>query len=116
VSATLDEQNTWEYYRQRRNKDAYYHYRSLCKSKNKRHGEEKDRMIQLRAVSSTTAEYVGSLSESAALDDDVTSSPCNYIVIVHVRCVRFNSNQCMCIVCQCSSARDMVTGAGSIYF
>ena len=33
VSAILDEQSTSEYYRQRRNKSAYYHYRSLCKSK-----------------------------------------------------------------------------------
>ena len=57
MSATLDEQNTREYYRQRRNKDAYYHYRSLCKSKNKRHGEEKDRMIQLRADITTDDDY-----------------------------------------------------------
>ena len=76
VSAILDEQSTWEYYRQRRNKSAYYHYRSLCKSKKrKRHSEEKDHMIQLRAVGSSTAEYVGSSSgtaEPAALDDDIT--------------------------------------------
>ena len=76
VSAILDEQSTWEYCQQRRNKSTYYHYRSLFKSKKrKRHCEEKDHIIQLRAVGSSTAEYVGSSSgtaESAALDDDIT--------------------------------------------
>jgi len=47
VSAILDEQSTWVYYCQRRNKNIYYHYRNLCKAKKrKRHSEEKDHMIQ----------------------------------------------------------------------
>ena len=73
VSAILDEQSTWEYYRQRRNKSVYYHYRSLRKQRGV--VGEKDHMIQLCAVGSTTAEYIGSSSstaeatESATLDD-----------------------------------------------
>jgi len=51
----------------------YYHYGSLCKAKKmKRHSEEKDHMIQLRAVGSITAEYISSSSSSAEpgeLDD-----------------------------------------------
>jgi len=46
VPAILDEQSTWEYYRHRRNKNAYYHYRSLCNSKKwKRRSEERDHVI-----------------------------------------------------------------------
>jgi len=74
VSAILDEQCKWVYYRQRRNKNVYNHYRSLCKAKKrKRRSEEKDHMIQLRAVGSTTAEYIGfssSSAEPAELDND----------------------------------------------
>ena len=44
---------------------------------NQRHSEEKDCMIQLHAVGSTTAEFVGSLSESASLDDDITTDDDN---------------------------------------
>ena len=69
VSAILAEQDLWSYYRQRRHKNAYYHYRSLLKSKTtKRHSAEKDHMIHLRAVGTTTAEYTRPCSTAETVD------------------------------------------------
>ena len=60
VSTILAEQDLWSYYRERRNRNAHYHYRSLLKSKTaKRHSDEKDYMIQLCDIGRMTAEYTG---------------------------------------------------------
>jgi len=69
VSAILDEQSTWKYYRQRKTRVLII-TTGACVSP--RRGEEEDHIIRLRAVGSSTAEYVGSSSESAALDDYIT--------------------------------------------